>query len=325
MDDKSEYYKEEALKSMMFSYTIKKGRAKDKVTLESNPNLQYQNFHYHKLPITMNPLEYGKLIRKIDNVFIVQINKTNLVDITQYEDKNEVKFFIESNEIYTYTDHKMDDNTFVRYIENKQYTFKNNELILLTIDKSTKFIQPLLQQDKLNEKIISMDIETYIKNGVHIPYCINFYDGIIKSSYFITDFKNYEDMIINCIKDIMVRKYDNHKVYIHNLAGFDGIFLLKILAKLGHCQPTIHNDNIISIQFNYKDYIILFKDSHQMLNVSLRILAKAFGVDTQKSIFPYTFVNENNLDYIGAVPEFKYFDDISLAEYNEYKANFNNN
>jgi hypothetical protein len=162
MDDKSEYYKEEALKSMMFSYTIKKGRAKDKVTLESNPNLQYQNFHYHKLPITMNPLEYGKLIRKIDNVFIVQINKTNLVDITQYEDKNEVKFFIKSNEIYTYTDHKIDDNTFVRYIENKQYTFKNNELILLTIDKSTKFIQPLLQQDKLNEKIISMDIETYI-------------------------------------------------------------------------------------------------------------------------------------------------------------------
>jgi hypothetical protein len=41
-----------------------------------------------------------------------------------------------------------------------------------------------------------------------------------------------------------------------------------------------------------------------MLNVSLRILAKAFGVDTQKSIFPYTFVNENNLNYIGNVPEF---------------------
>ena len=132
-------------------------------------------------------------------------------------------------------------------------------------------------------------------------------------------------MIIKCIKDIMVRKYDNHKVYIHNLSGFDGIFLLKILAKLGYCQPTIHNDNIISIQFSYKDYVILFKDSHQMLNVSLRILAKAFGVDTQKSIFPYTFVNENNLDYIGEVPDFKYFYNISLNEYNKYCEQFNNN
>jgi hypothetical protein len=113
MDDKSEYYKEEALKSMMFSYSIKKGRAKEKVTLESNPNLQFQNFHYHKLPITMNPLEYGLLIDKIDNKFFIQINKTNIAIITQYEDKNEVKFFKEGKEIYTYTDHKIDDNTFV--------------------------------------------------------------------------------------------------------------------------------------------------------------------------------------------------------------------
>jgi hypothetical protein len=69
MVDKSEYYKEQLIKSMIFSYTIKKGRAKDKVTFENVPNLQYQNFQHHKLPITMVPLEYGILIDRIDNKY----------------------------------------------------------------------------------------------------------------------------------------------------------------------------------------------------------------------------------------------------------------
>lgn len=33
MDDKSEYYKEQIITNMIFSYTIKKGKAKVKITL----------------------------------------------------------------------------------------------------------------------------------------------------------------------------------------------------------------------------------------------------------------------------------------------------
>jgi hypothetical protein len=132
-------------------------------------------------------------------------------------------------------------------------------------------------------------------------------------------------MIIQSIKDIMIKKYDNYQVYIHNLANFDGIFLLKILANLGKVKPIIHNNDIIKIGFTLNNYNITFKDSLQMLIVSLRKLAKAFGVINQKGIFPHTFVNENNLDYIGQVPEFKYFDDISLNDYNNYSKQFDNN
>jgi hypothetical protein len=46
-------------------------------------------------------------------------------------------------------------------------------------------------------------------------------------------------------------------------------------------------------------YVVTFKDSQQMLIDSLRSIAKAFDVETQKSIFPYNFVNENNLNYNG--------------------------
>jgi DNA polymerase type B, organellar and viral len=132
-------------------------------------------------------------------------------------------------------------------------------------------------------------------------------------------------MIIQSIKEIMIKKYNNYQIYIHNLANFDGIFLLKILTELGEIKPLIHNEKILTIGFKFKDYNIIFKDSLQMLIVALRKLAKAFGVITQKGIFPYKFVNENNLDYIGEVPDFKYFDNISINDYNDYSKQFNNN
>jgi hypothetical protein len=67
-EDKSEYYKEQSIQNMIFSYTIKKGKAKEKVTFE-NIKLEYQNYQHHKLPITINPLNYGKLLNQIDNIF----------------------------------------------------------------------------------------------------------------------------------------------------------------------------------------------------------------------------------------------------------------
>jgi hypothetical protein len=172
MEDKSEYYKEQLLKSMIFSYTIKKGRAKDKITFD-NISTQYQNYRNYKLPITMNPLEYGKLIIQKGNEFIVQVNKTNIAIITQFELFNEVKLFKEGDLIYHYKDHKIDDSIFVSSLGNKKFTFKNNELVLLTIDKSVKFIDNLLTSSRLTNKIITMDIETFVKDGIHIPYVIS--------------------------------------------------------------------------------------------------------------------------------------------------------
>jgi hypothetical protein len=174
MDDKSDYYKEQAIKSMIFSYTIKKGKAKNKVSFESS-NLNYQNYQHYKFPITMNPLQYGKLIRKIDelNLFIIQVNKTNIVDIIQKDNKNIVKFYKEGDITYEYIDYKIDESSFYRVLNNKKFTFVNNELVLLTIDKSVKYIKPLLEDGTLTNKIITMDIETFVKDRIMIPYNIS--------------------------------------------------------------------------------------------------------------------------------------------------------
>ena len=52
---------------------------------------------------------------------------------------------------------------------------------------------------------------------------------------------------------------------------------------------------------------------------SLRKLAILFDVEN-KSIFPYAFVNDIKitLDYNGPVPDFKYFNNTSLKEYQDY-------
>jgi DNA polymerase elongation subunit (family B) len=110
-----------------------------------------------------------------------------------------------------------------------------------------------------------MDIETYVKDNLHIPYCISFYDGSSSFSYYLKNYKDPDDMIISCIRDLMVKKYDNYKVYIHNLSEFDANFLLKILANLGQIKPIIHHNDIISINFKFRSYSIDFRDSLQIL------------------------------------------------------------
>lgn len=55
--------------------------------------IKYQYSQHYKLPITINPLEYGNLIKQYGNEFIIQVNSTNIVLITQYDQLNHVKFY----------------------------------------------------------------------------------------------------------------------------------------------------------------------------------------------------------------------------------------
>jgi hypothetical protein len=92
-------------------------------------------------------------------------------------------------------------------------------------------------------------------------------------------------------------------------------------------HPVIHNDRIITINFKFgknNKYQLQFKDSYLLLLNSLNKLCKAFKIENPKIIFPLFFVNENNLNYEGEVPDFIYFKGINLEEYENYKSCFNN-
>jgi hypothetical protein len=95
--------------------------------------------------------------------------------------------------------------------------------------------------------------------------------------------------------------------------------------KLGLVHPVIHNNRIISIDFIFgpnNKYQVKFRDSLLLLLNSLDKLCKSFTVENPKIMFPIFFANENNLNYIGEIPDIKYFKNIDLKSYKNYISKF---
>lgn len=47
-------------------------------------------------------------------------------------------------------------------------------------------------------------------------------------------------MLTKAIMDISIRKYKGYYIYLHKFANFDGVFLFKLLAEIGHLDPIDH-------------------------------------------------------------------------------------
>src|SRR6266849_6466394 len=71
--------------------------------------MKYQNYLHFKLPITMNPEDYGKVIEQNNNKYIIQLNTNNIVIIKQINEDNFVRF--------------------IRTILDQRYTFRDGKLI----------------------------------------------------------------------------------------------------------------------------------------------------------------------------------------------------
>nr|YP_010759081.1 hypothetical protein QEO35_mgp38 [Hericium alpestre]WEX31995.1 hypothetical protein [Hericium alpestre] len=270
-------------------------------------------YHYRKdIFILVNDLiKNNNLIRKCD------VFKNNSL-ILSYEDR------FNSN-----------NNYFLRYVNNKTLTINKDsyEIINMEYKINCKYIQP--EKIDLIEKynFITLDIETFISdNNVFVPYSIGYYDGITNEIFYLTDFKDSNDMLERCIKTI-IESYNNYIIYAHNLSNFDFYFIIKYLVSQSEIKfNTFYKDNklySLKLSMYIKDidkvYSVTIKDSYLLLPASLRRLGKDFKVITKKGIFPYTFVNKNNLNYIGNIPDYDYYkDDLSYNEYIKLNKEFLN-
>nr|YP_010165709.1 hypothetical protein K8L25_mgp11 [Lactarius trivialis]QRN74281.1 hypothetical protein [Lactarius trivialis] len=96
------------------------------------------------------------------------------------------------------------------------------------------------------------------------------------------------------------------------------MFIIKVLFENFKVKPSFKDNKVISLIFhssnNDKIKVEMF-DSYLILPSSLRTLAVKYKVVDLKGFFPYGFVNEMNLDYIGKTPDISLFNGISAEEY----------
>lgn len=146
---------------------------------------------------------------------------------------------------------------------------------------------------------------------------------------------------------IFSSKYNNYTFYMHNLGGFDYIFILSALSYYNNeylLVPLIKEDNNLLVSLKISKFVevnsyeksinhktkvkkkklirktIKILDSNQIIPGKLRNLAKEFNYTELKGHFPYKFINLNNLNYIGELPQYEYFSDsMELNEYNNWK------
>jgi hypothetical protein len=324
---KMEGYTNTPILSIKFTYSIRDGLAP---TNQDNKPTNFQTWYNNKLPIAFNPEDYGKIINRIGNVFIIKFTNKIDIHIKQLSRNNTkfnlVKYFKNGKLLFEWKDiqtNKIIYNTFNREIGKSTYHYENGILVLSQINKITKPIQRTNVDKSLLNNFITMDLETVSIDNVMQPYLLSWYDGIFKKSYFISDYKDFKALLEKVFNDLA--NYNNYSIYFHNFAKFDSYFILKYLPDLGIVNPIIHKDKLITLNFtrildSNKTLILTFKDSYLLLPSSLKNLSKSFSVESPKGIFPYKL---NDINYIGAVPAFNYFN-ISLEEYNNYNNNYEN-
>lgn len=134
-------------------------------------------------------------------------------------------------------------------------------------------------------------------------------------------------MIKHALSSLLIKKYKNHKVYVHNLSSCGSIFLLRILNNMENVNTRLiqSNGKLINLNINYDNkYTLSLRDSLLLLPSSLAKLSKSFNTNEQyKDIFPILFLNNVDPNYMGNLPDFKYFKGTSLEEYLNYKESFN--
>lgn len=192
------------------------------------------------------------------------------------------------------------------------------------IDEKTNFIlKPKKENSKSykeNKTIIAYDFETKTnkngKQGVFAAciYCEVYCDGEIytdESKFYgensLKEFCDYLDRIVtidNTSKTNSKTKKEYIYMYGFNNSRFDNILLFSelksrcsnlqyIFANNAYKFITYHNLTILDISLFYPG--------------SLEKVSTDFKLEISKGVFPYSFPNDDNLEYIGEVPEKKYW------------------
>ena len=194
-----------------------------------------------------------------------------------------------------------------RIVLNKPQHNKTHQFTQKRSYHKSNFIKPLKKVNiKTPQNLSTLDIETIEDKGFQIP-CLISLTTPIESKIFLINLNILEikpEIAINNLwKEFFY--YLEHgninfkTIFIHNLGGFDGIFLFKALSE--YYKPsqlkTIIDDNnkFILITLKLKNSLISFKDSYRIFPISLDKLCELFKVKGKIFKYKQEFNNINIL------------------------------
>jgi hypothetical protein len=129
----------------------------------------------------MIPSDFGTIIETIKKeksiIFIIQNKLGQTITLEQFQNYNLVKIAFKGQILIEFRDDFVNNNEFIRIINDKKYYFKNNLQVLFMKDLKTKFISKIKKSEELTNKFLTLDIETFIQNRVLIPFLICVFDG----------------------------------------------------------------------------------------------------------------------------------------------------
>jgi hypothetical protein len=326
-----------AISKITFCYVIKEGLAAGNRRLLqdlSDKSVTTHRFNNLNLPISMNPSEYGEVkgTTPFDNFtrhFVHNNNKVYEIDVSLTKLINNVTILGASD--LKWKDTKLIEG-FKREIGKSTLYFLDGELVVRKYQVPAKPFTQLKVDPNMVSNFVTMDLETITQDGKLTPYLVCAYNGKDYITSYANESLDQKVLFTSFIEQLLTffGKSNNLMVYAHNLSGFDGIFLMKHLLSFGKVEPLLFNGRLMSIKIKlnnklaggkYYGKVIIFKDSYLLLPLSLRKLCKAFNVVTSKGFFPFLM---NTINYIGELPQFKYWKGVSDLEYNGLLSDYTN-
>ena len=309
-------------------------------------------FNHYRIPGFINPYDIGNVIDINHNgditKYTISIESGRIIIAEQIVNadgfiSSNIKLIKDGSVVIKAKDVQTSVDRFTRSIQVGDvtkvwiYDMQGNNILKYN-DINTSIMEPAKVDITASSKIIAYDLETtQAKVGDKLilePYlaCYGVYHNklkIINGSYFyITDYKNSEELIKASLTSLLRRKYNGYIVYVHNLSSFDVNFILKYLAELTPIKLIYKDGKVISIKAFYGDknaYTITFIDSYQILPSSLEKLANIFELSISKTPFPHGFLDGDpkKFNYVGAPPAMEYFPEGTFANIEEYNRYYN--
>lgn len=186
----------------------------------------------------------------------------------------------------------------LRLLGNKKLKNKNNNTNNIKKDKNKT------NTKKSKYKYYVYDIESYNEANGKQEFAMAWIMSLDrKEKIFIRTAKEFTNWC--------VRQKSPTILFAHNGGKYDNIIMREKLIREGLTPSNVCQAGYKIIQFKAKN--VIFRDTIAHISMPLSKMPSAFGVESKKTIFPYSFYNKRNAFYKGDIP-IEYYNECDREE-----------